>query len=577
MKKNITINMQGRLYAIDEDAYNLLKQYEDSLRGYFSRKDGGGEIVDDIEARIAELFDEVKASGKVAVDIDDVQRIITRIGNPQQMDDEAPGADNAGGAGYGGPDGHRQEGEAVWQKARNVFVRPGRRLYRDPQDKKVCGVLSGMAHYYGGDVTIWRIAVAVIGVLFLTMPGDWDKWAVYMLIVYFILGMVIPQANTPEDRLRMKGQDVNPQNLAEEVASEGKAEADGHKGRPCNARNESQQRGCLATLGDLLAGLIKIVAWLAFGIVMIVFVSILVGLLLLLFAPSLAIFSDSGVAFSWSEHPWTGTVGILSLAVLTILIAYSIVSRNNQRNMSAAGRIVFIVLLVASLVGSIACATIIISNMKKQVEDFDISWSRSETQRHTHGGIYMQDTDWNYLRSGGWKILQHDNCHNRYTGSGEYYTGNGDKRYLDCYDESGQQLYRAERTDSALAPGTYTLSAVVRSDGTGAYIYAIADGKTYKVQIPAEGNTGGQVWQDAKAETNAIPDDSTAVGKYKIIKDIADANDGNGYGWSCVAISGIRCKTGTIGYGLTSVPSITSDQFAGTWFSAADFKLKREE
>lgn len=97
------------------------------------------------------------------------------------------------------------------------------------------------------------------------------------------------------------------------------------------------------------------------------------------------------------------------------------------------------------------------------------------------------------------------------------------------------------------------------------------------MQIPAEGNTGGQVWQDAKAETNAIPDDSTAVGKYKIIKDIADANDGNGYGWSRVAISGIRCKTGTIGYGLTSVPSITSDQFAGTWFSAADFKLKGEE
>lgn len=89
MKKNITINMQGRLYAIDEDAYELLKQYEDSLRGYFSSKEGGHEIVDDIEARIAELFDDVVASGKAAIDIADVQRIISRMGNPQQMDDSA--------------------------------------------------------------------------------------------------------------------------------------------------------------------------------------------------------------------------------------------------------------------------------------------------------------------------------------------------------------------------------------------------------------------------------------------------------------------------------------------------------
>ena len=80
MKKNITINMQGRLYAIDEDAYNLLKQYEDSLRNYFANKEGGHEIVDDIEARIAELFDEVVARGKVAIDINDVENIVTRMG-----------------------------------------------------------------------------------------------------------------------------------------------------------------------------------------------------------------------------------------------------------------------------------------------------------------------------------------------------------------------------------------------------------------------------------------------------------------------------------------------------------------
>ena len=54
MKKNITINLFGQLYAIDEDAYELLKKYEDTLRAYFSKQEGGDEIADDIEHRVAD-------------------------------------------------------------------------------------------------------------------------------------------------------------------------------------------------------------------------------------------------------------------------------------------------------------------------------------------------------------------------------------------------------------------------------------------------------------------------------------------------------------------------------------------
>ena len=55
MKKNITINLYGSLYQIDEDAYQLLQTYEDSMRAYFAKHEGGAEISDDIEHRIAEL------------------------------------------------------------------------------------------------------------------------------------------------------------------------------------------------------------------------------------------------------------------------------------------------------------------------------------------------------------------------------------------------------------------------------------------------------------------------------------------------------------------------------------------
>ena len=53
MKKNITINLFGSLYAIDEDAVALLEQYLDNMKRYFSRRDGGDEIADDIEHRVA--------------------------------------------------------------------------------------------------------------------------------------------------------------------------------------------------------------------------------------------------------------------------------------------------------------------------------------------------------------------------------------------------------------------------------------------------------------------------------------------------------------------------------------------
>ena len=89
MKKNININMFGVIYAIDEDAYELLKKYLENMRSYYSHRSGGEEIANDVESRVAELFAELKAQGIEAVTIEHVEEIIKRIGDPQQMDDEA--------------------------------------------------------------------------------------------------------------------------------------------------------------------------------------------------------------------------------------------------------------------------------------------------------------------------------------------------------------------------------------------------------------------------------------------------------------------------------------------------------
>ena len=88
MKKNITINLFGSLYAIDEDAYELLRNYLDNMRSYFSNKEDGNEIATDIESRVGELLSELKAGGVEAISIEHIENIIGRIGNPDRLDPE---------------------------------------------------------------------------------------------------------------------------------------------------------------------------------------------------------------------------------------------------------------------------------------------------------------------------------------------------------------------------------------------------------------------------------------------------------------------------------------------------------
>ena len=75
MKKNITINIFGTVYSIDEDAYVLLNNYLEGMKNYFSNQDDCNEVADDIEHRVAELLWEKKENGMEAVDIATVKEI----------------------------------------------------------------------------------------------------------------------------------------------------------------------------------------------------------------------------------------------------------------------------------------------------------------------------------------------------------------------------------------------------------------------------------------------------------------------------------------------------------------------
>ena len=201
MKKNITINFFGTLYAIDEDAYELLNRYLGDMKRYFSRKEGGEEIADDIEHRVAELMLELKNDGREPIDIELVKEIIGRIGNPEELDETSGEGENGSATGHRG---HEWFSEQVSKK----------RLYCNPDDKLLCGVLSGIACYLGID-PVW-VRLIVVALAILPIPFIYISfWTV--LIIYFVLALIIPEAKTPEERLRMHGKPVTMENLNEEI------------------------------------------------------------------------------------------------------------------------------------------------------------------------------------------------------------------------------------------------------------------------------------------------------------------------------------------------------------------------
>src|SRR6185295_680205 len=153
MKKVININFQGRVVPIEETAFELLKQYTDSLRVYFANEDGRDEIINDIESRIGELFQERITKGSTCITDDDVNAIINNMGRPKDFadaDSDQPKDRYTS-----------QKTEPASEYGQNFFA--GRRLYRDANNKVIGGVCSGIAAYFNIEPIIVRIVFVLVG------------------------------------------------------------------------------------------------------------------------------------------------------------------------------------------------------------------------------------------------------------------------------------------------------------------------------------------------------------------------------------------------------------------------------
>ncbi len=582
MKKNITINMLGRLYAIDEDAYGLLQQYIDTLRSYFAHKPDGKEIADDIEARIAELFDDLKAQGVEAINIQHVQDIITRIGDPKEMVEEEPQDEEKA-----MQDEEQSEETSTVNRLKDEVVayfdrlrKSGKRLYRDPSDKKITGLLAGCARYFGGDPLWWRLACVLLvfitfntslstGMFFHVTPFTWTP--LWLVLIYFMISIITPVAQNPEDRLKMKGKDVTPQSLAQEVTEE-------HVQADIPQTRQSGAIGCLGGFFKIILLLMKGFLILVCIFAGLVLVTLLAALIVLLTMPDLFGDIEFATLYSSAVSPTLSVVCVVSMAGVLFIPLYcsihSILSNTKKLlPMGTPQRLMWAGVWTASLIVAIVSGIAIGARISIAEEKQDNLRHEAYIKKNTHNGVFINETDWDFLNQGGWYLLvDPSNREDHYTSNGEYYTGNQNVRYLDGYSDWGLN-YQVEREKTDVAPGTYTLSVVARTNGKGAYVYAIADGHKYMVEIPANGNTSGNIWAEAKRRLS-IADSLSSDPDRTYYQNIVEANDGNGYGWNRIELKNIRSTKGSVRYGVSTKTSFTGTTFAGQWVSAADFSLK---
>ena len=188
MKKNFNVNIGGVIFHIDEDAYLLLSQYLNRLNKHFSRLEGSQDILNDIESRIAELFSEKCSGTKQVITLVDVNEVIAVMGQPVEIDREEGRETNADSSG-------NDKGD--------------KRFFRNPDEKMIAGVCSGIAAWLHLD-PVW---IRLIFLVSLAAGG-------FGLLVYLVLWIVIPEAKTTSDKLEMRGAKINISNIEKSVREE---------------------------------------------------------------------------------------------------------------------------------------------------------------------------------------------------------------------------------------------------------------------------------------------------------------------------------------------------------------------
>jgi phage shock protein PspC (stress-responsive transcriptional regulator) len=189
MNKTVNINLGGLFFHIDEDAYQKLTHYFESIKRSLSNTSGQDEILKDIEMRIGELIAEKHPNDKQVISFKEVEEIIEVMGRPED---------------------YRIDGE---EPIEATYIpnatKTSKKLYRDTENGMIGGVLAGLGHYFGVDKVWLRIFL-----LILVFAGGTG------ILAYIILWIAMPEAVTTSEKLEMRGEPVTISNIEKKVREE---------------------------------------------------------------------------------------------------------------------------------------------------------------------------------------------------------------------------------------------------------------------------------------------------------------------------------------------------------------------
>ncbi|MCO6498855.1 MAG: PspC domain-containing protein [Vicingus serpentipes] len=306
MNQTVTANIGGIVFHIEVDAFDSLTNYLNKIKSYFNNSEEREEIMRDIEGRIAEIFSSKLNERNQVIKNADVTELIEVMGKPEQYIDED---------------------EVIREEkfSSDNTYRTAKKFFRDPDDRIIGGVAAGIANYFGIDA-VW-LRLFFIGALFFG----------FGFLLYIILWIVIPEAKTASDKLQMKGEPVNIDNIGKTFKEEAQKVSENLKnnGKQYGKKAESIIASFFDVLGVILTSVFKVlgkiigVAFLIIGTFWLVaLIGMLVGSNTIFSITSDGIFSVEAIDFfnlifvSEDQFYWALTGVLLAIGIPIITLIY---------------------------------------------------------------------------------------------------------------------------------------------------------------------------------------------------------------------------------------------------------------
>ena len=239
MKKTVTVNLGGYVFHIDEDACIRLETYLAKIESGIANKEEAKEVMHDIELRLSELLKERLGGLREVINMDDVNHVVKIMGEPEDINDNA-----------------KEDASS----SRSF----GKRMYRDPDNRILGGVGAGLGAYFGIDPVVIRILLVL-------------TFFAFGPLLYIILWIAMPEAKNAAQKLEMRGETVNAENIKKNIKDEYEKVKTSINNKKTRRDIEEIFREIFNVLGRVIMVFVKATIW-------VIGIALIIGGVVLLFS-----------------------------------------------------------------------------------------------------------------------------------------------------------------------------------------------------------------------------------------------------------------------------------------------------